>query len=180
MTRPVVCLALAACLAGAAPAPAQVSSFRHDPTKVPVGRVYEYLKSNRDGSHPGRVTLYVAAPDRLESLKWEPGEDVATLVVATMDWPRFSVARFENWQIRRGRPDLKRATLESAPGGGELRVSVLPEKRIRIRAWPWHTYDFDFAGLGLVLPHLLEPERPVTFERIDATFVDQEFTDFQD
>jgi hypothetical protein len=180
MVRPVVYFASAALLAMPGPAPAQLSALRNDAAKAPVGRVYEYLKSNRDGSRPAHVTIYVAAPDRLESLKWGPGEEVATLVIATMDWTRFSVARFENWQLRRGRPDVRRATLETAPGGGELRVSVLPEKRIPIRAWPWHSYDFDFASLGLVLPRMIEPERPFVFERVDATFVGEEFTDFKD
>ena len=47
------------------------------------------LKSNRDGSRPGHVTVFVAVPDRLESLEWGPGEEVETLAIATMDWPRF-------------------------------------------------------------------------------------------
>ncbi|MFO0890708.1 MAG: hypothetical protein U0790_16385 [Isosphaeraceae bacterium] len=180
MRRLALTLALAWIFSGTAPASAQVSAFRRDAAKVPVGRVYEYLKSNRDGSHHGRVTLYVAAADRLEALKWAPGDDTATLVVARIDWTRFSVARFENWQVRRGQPDARRVTLETARDADELRVSVLPEKRIPIRAWPWHSYDFDFAGLGFVLPHLIDPERPVTFERVDATVVGNEFTDFKD
>jgi hypothetical protein len=52
--------------------------------------------------------------------------------------------------------------------------------RIPIRAWPRHSYDFDFASLGLVLPHLIEPERPFVFERVDATFVGDQSTDFKD
>src|SRR5262245_48720287 len=55
--------------ATAIPASAQVEALQYDSAKLPVGRVYQYLKSNRDGSHPGRVTLYVARTDRLESLK---------------------------------------------------------------------------------------------------------------
>src|SRR5262249_10803826 len=176
MTRSSACLALAIALGtfSARPAPGQVSAFRHDPARVPVGRVYEYLKSNRDGSRPGRVSLYVAAPDRLESLKWEPDDETATLVVAILDWSRFSVARFENWQLRRGRPDVKRPSLETDRDGSGLRVSPLPGRRVAVRAWPWHSYDFDFASLGITLAHLREPERPVTFERIDFTFVGSE------
>ncbi len=38
-------------------AQAQLDAFRYDAKRVPVGRVYQYLKSNRDGSHAGNVTL---------------------------------------------------------------------------------------------------------------------------
>jgi hypothetical protein len=70
MHRAILSAALILALA-ARPAAGQVDALRFDAAKVPVGRVYQYLKSNRDGSHAGRVTVYVAKPDRLESLKWD-------------------------------------------------------------------------------------------------------------
>ena len=57
------------------PAAAQISAFSYDSSRVPVGRAYEYVKSNRDGTHATQVTVYVAAVDRLESLKWDSGGD---------------------------------------------------------------------------------------------------------
>jgi hypothetical protein len=100
-------------LLGLAPrADAQVEAFRFDSTRVPVGRLYQYLKSNRDGSHVGRVSLYVAGLNRIESLKWGPGDTTATLVVAVLDWARFSVGRFESWGLVRGSGPRLRATLD--------------------------------------------------------------------
>ncbi len=85
---------------------AQVEAFRYQAARVPVGRVLQYEKSNRDGTHPGRVSVNVAKQDRLESLKWDDEVGWATLVVADLDWTRFSVRRFESWN-RIGGPGLK-------------------------------------------------------------------------
>jgi hypothetical protein len=151
---------------GALPASAQVSALRFDSAKVPVGRVYQYLKSNRDGSHPGRVTVYVSKPDRLESLKWDEEVGWATFVVADLDWTRFSVRRFESWDLRRGKAPLLKATLDT-DAEGAVSISVLPGPPLRISRWPWHSYDFDFASLGAILPHLRNPEAELVFGRAD-------------
>jgi hypothetical protein len=149
----------------------QLAALRFDAQKVPVGRVYQYVKSNRDGSHPGRVSLYVAKADRLESLKWDDEVGWATFVVAELDWSRFSVRRFESYDLRKGKPPLLKATLES-DAQGAVSISVLPGPPLRISLWPWHSYDFDFASLGAILPHLVNPEADFTFGRTD--FVQEE------
>jgi hypothetical protein len=148
------------------PASGQLAALRFDPQKVPVGRVYQYLKSNRDGSHPGRVSLYVAKADRLESLKWDDEVGWATFVVAELDWARFSVRRFESYDLRKGKAPLLKATLET-DADGAVSISVLPGPPIRISTLPWHSYDFDFASLGATLPHLVNPEADFTFGRAD-------------
>jgi hypothetical protein len=148
----------------------QVEAFRHDPTRVPVGRVYEYVKSNRDGTNAGRVSLYIAGADRLESLKWAPGDTVATLVVATMDWARFSVRRLESWSLVRGAAPTLRAALEADSSGTGVRVSFAPDSILPIRGWPWHSYDFDFASLNLAFADLVQPEAPFTFQRADVVY----------
>src|SRR5262245_11910851 len=164
MTRATALLAALALLAR--PASAQLSALRFDPDKVPVGRVYQYLKSNRDGSHPGRVTLYVAKTDRLESLKWDDEVGWATFVVAELDWSRFSVRRFESWDLRKGKAPFLKATLDT-DAEGAVSISVLPGPPVRISKWPWHSYDFDFASLGAALPHLVRPEAEFAFGRAD-------------
>jgi hypothetical protein len=170
-TKGRACLAVASLLLAAAPAAAQLAALRFDSSKVPVGRVYQYLKSNRDGSHPGRVTVYVAGLDRLESLKWDDEIGWATFVVAEMDWKRFSVRRFESWDLRRGKHPMLKATLDTDQDGA-VSVSVLPGPPVKISVWPWHSYDFDFASLGAILPHLVNPEADFTFGRTD--FVQEE------
>jgi hypothetical protein len=158
----------------------QVSAFQFDSLRVPVGRLsvgrlYEYLKSNRDGTHPGIISLYVAASDRLESLKWSRGDSTATLVVAVMDWPRFSVRSFHNFEVRRGAGDRLRGSAVADSGGAGLTLSFEGEKFVRVKRWPWHSYDFDFASLGLTLPHLKNPEGTFTIERVDVTYRGDDF-----
>ena len=116
------------------------------------------------------MSLYIAEIDRIESLKWFPGDTTATLVVAVLDWERYSVRRFESWGISRSAaPDL-RAVLETDSGGGGVRVSFQPDSLIPIRGWPWHSYDFDFASLNVAMPHLRDPEAAFRFERVDVVY----------
>lgn len=151
-------------------AASQVEAFRHDPARVAVGRIYEYVKSNRDGSNPSRVSLHVAGPDRLESLKWAPGDTVASLVVATMDWARFSVRRLESWVLVRGAAPVLRAALETDASGAGVRVSFAPDSLLPVRGWPWHSYDFDFASLNVSFADLVRPEAPFSFQRADIVY----------
>lgn len=153
----------------AAPALAQPSDYRFRPARVPVGQVMHYVKAQRDGAHEARISVYVAAVDRIESLKWDPGAGQATLVVASMDWSRFSVRAFEAWGLQRGAPPQRRATLDVE--GDRLRMSLMPEP-ITLHHWPWHSYDFDFTSLTLTLPHRVDPRRELRFWRTDFVYAD--------
>ena len=149
---------------------AQVDAFSFDSSRVPVGRVFHYAKSNRDGSRPGNVSLYVAATNRIESVKWSPGDTAVVMVAAELDWKRFSPRRLESWLLSRGNAPQLRATLETEADGSGVRISFLPDQVIPIRTWPWHSFDFDFASLNLALPHLRRPEERWTFGRSDVTY----------
>ena len=149
---------------------AQVDAFRFDETRVPVGTLYEYVKSNRDGTRSGPISLYVLGHDRIESLKWAPEDTTATLVAALLDWDRFSVRRFESWGLALGAEPELRATLETDSSGTGIRLSFQPDSLIPIHGWPWHSYDFDFASLGLAMRHLVDPDAPFRFQRADITY----------
>ncbi len=145
---------------------AQMTAFRFDSSRVPVGQVFHYLKSNRDGSHASRVSVYIAAVDRIESYKWDSGGKTATLVVATMDWTRFSPARLEAFGVTSGKLDQPRARLEVRDGA--FQISFLPDTTVAIGLWPWHSYDFDLASLSLAFPFLVDPRGRFTFRRFDV------------
>jgi hypothetical protein len=138
------------------------SAFKYDPKKVETGVVYQYVKSNIDGSHSGQVSLYVAAKDRLESLKWHKGGSEATLVIAKMDWKRFSVGEFETWRLRAGAEPLRRGILAFDKDDDRVVVASFGENELQVKIvnWPWHSYDFDFASLGFTLRHLVDPQKP--------------------
>ena len=150
------------------PVGAEAQVLRFDPAKVPVGRVFHYLKSNVDGTHPARIHVYVRSTTALEAFKADEGETEATLVLAEMNWDRFSVRRFESTRVNAAGQRTVRATLTQ--DGDTDRYVLKLDDMVRmsiVGQWPWHSYDFDFASLGLTLPHLVHPERPYVFGRSD-------------
>lgn len=163
-------LSFSALLSCAPPALAQAGAWRLDPARVPVGQVFHFVKSQRDGSHVANISVYLSSAERVEALKWDAGSDQATLVVAGLDWSRFSVRRFEGWRLARGAAPERRVTLDVT--GDQLSMSLMPGP-MRISHWPWHSYDFDFTSLNLSLPHLVDPEGTVRFWRTDFVYGDQ-------
>lgn len=163
-----IALALAAALAFQEPAPpAQTGGFRYQPGRMPVGRVLRYRKSNRDGTHPSEIALYVAGESALEALKWSPGEPEATLVVAELDWEVCSVRAFHTWRLT-GEERVSAAELETSPDRKRLTARVGGrELATEIPRFPWHSYDFDFASLNVALRFLVDPEGEVEFQVID-------------
>lgn len=153
----------------ASPALAQLHALKFDADKVPVGRVFHFVKSQRDGTHTARISVYVPDADRIESLKWDEGGDTATLVMAGMDWPRFSVKHLQGWRLARGQAPEQRVTLDVV--GDQLSMSLMTEP-LRISHWPWHSYDFDFTSLNFTLPHLLNPEDGLSVWRTDFVYAD--------
>jgi len=171
MSRPAAALALAACLCfqESAPPP-QAPGFRYEAGRMPLGRVMRYKKSNRDGSHPSEIALYVAGESSLEALKWNPGEPEATLVVAELDWPVCSVKSFHTYKLE-GEERRVAAVLETSADRKRLTARVDGrELATEIPRFPWHSYDFDFASLNLALRFLLEPEGEVEFQIIDPAY----------
>jgi hypothetical protein len=145
----------------------------YDPAKVPVGQVFHVEKSNLDGTHAARISWYVAAPDRVESLKWDRGGDEATLVVALLDWNRFSVRGFRASHLARGRPPEPRAQVD-VDDAGALTMTVagkaVMERPLQLTHFPWQSFDFDFTGLALTMPHLVDPEAELRFWRTDYVY----------
>lgn len=114
-----------------------------------VHTVYIYQKSNWDGSHASKIYLYLEDSNRLQSFKWFEGDNEATLVTADFDWPAYSVKKFSNYHLQKGKePQLKASLLFD--GNEKINIEVGPMLDSMILAGlPWQSYDFDFAGLGL-------------------------------
>jgi len=151
----------------------QVSAFRYNPARVPVGTVYHYLKTNVDGTHPEHIVQYVAAQDRMEVYKFQAPGTRASLVTAWMDWELFSATRLETHQVWK---DSKRriATLAYDRTAREVAVEVFGRtERTAIRFLPFHVYNFDLGSLNLALPHLRNPNGSFTVELADPTYKEQ-------
>jgi len=157
-------------VARAAPA---VEGFQFVSGRIPAGRVHRYQKSNLDGSHATEIALYLADETHLESLKWHPDEDVATLVQAEMDWEVCSVRAFRTYTVEADGKRRLRAELSVNPE----RTAILghldtAEFTCALERFPWHSYDFDFASLNVALRFLTAPEGETEFGVVDPAEVE--------
>lgn len=165
-------LALAVAPRQEVPAPAaavpDVRGFRHEPGRIPVGRVHRYRKSNLDGSNPGEIALCLASDTRLEALKFHAGEPEATLVIAEMDWEVASVRSFRTYRLDEHGTRTLAAELETSPDRKRL-VAKLggQELSCALEQFPWHSYDFDFSSLNVALRFLTDPDGETELAIVD-------------
>lgn len=120
----------------------------------PEGRIYHYLRSNRDGTLPEHVYVYRASAERLEVYKMVERCADAALVTAWVD-PRtgqaalmtggrlMPEARHEDFATLTFDPNAQRITAEIATDGGMI------SEQLQVPDTPWHLYDFDLAGLSV-------------------------------
>ena len=168
-------LALAAATARAAgPGEGVASSldrFRYEPSRIVVGEVAHYVKSNLDGSKPTRVSIFVAAPDRLEVAKVEKGVGDAAWVRAHFDWTLFTADRLEAGVLDLDGTVEERVTLSVDRKKGVVAVTFL--NQTGTAAWkqlPFHVYNFDFTSLNFAWRMLVDPKPPFEIGILDPTF----------
>jgi hypothetical protein len=131
-----------------------------------IGRIYNYVRSNRDGSEPEFVSVYRADRTHLEVYKHVRNCTNAALVTAVFD-PDLGMAI----EIHGGRlqPDARhvefakltwnreKGTLTAAvDGAGAAQEVSVPDL-------PFHVYDFDLASLTVATPHLKDPRAGFSF-----------------
>lgn len=154
--------------------PGGFQGFEYQPDRVPMGRVYHYLKTNLDGTQPEHVAIRLKSRHRIESFKYHPGEEPAGLVIADMDWSVFSVRRIESWQVFADGTRKLAAKLDAQDGGRRVRVEMpmlnKPAETVDIGLLPWHIYNFDLASLGFTLPHRVDPKASFKIGIADPNF----------
>jgi len=158
---------------GSQPAPLGREAYELDESKIPVGVVYHYVKSNTDGSKPERVSLYMPSRDQLESFKFkEPRPESAAHVTATMDWTRFFATHLESRVMSRGGQERAVAVAEYTPIPPSLSVELGDSLRhtISIKQLPLHIYSFDLASLNVSLRHMKDPEAQIVFGLANPTY----------
>ena len=136
-----------------------------------MSEVAHYVKSNLDGSKPTRVSIFVAAPDRLEVAKVEKDVNDAAWVRAHFDWKLFTADRMEAAVIQLDGSVEERATFVVDRAKGAVDVTVGDRKGSA--AWkqlPFHVYNFDLTSLNFAWRHLVDPKAPFTIGIIDPTF----------
>ena len=169
MSRFLASVLLAA--AAASPVPSDLDKFRYQREKIRVHEVAHYIKSNLDGSKPLRVSIFVAAPDRLEVAKVERDTTDAAWVRAHFDWKLFTADDIQAGVINLDGSVEERVTFVTDRAKGVVDVTL--GDRRSTAAWkqlPFHVYNFDFTSLNFAWRHLIDPKSPFTIGIIDPTF----------
>ena len=148
---------------------AQLNKFAKPGPFTDKHLLYEYKKSNWDGTHSSRVFLYVADSNKLESFKWSEGDEVATLVTAIIDWNTYSVREFQNHKLKKGFAPEFIARLK---GEKNLKIEVGEmQDSLLISDLPWQSYDFDFAGLSFIWRSLINKKDQFWFHIADVAII---------
>lgn len=120
-----------------------------------VGRIYSYVRSNRDGSEAERVHVYRARADFVEVAKMRARCTNAAFVTAELDLERGHAKRMTGGRLLPGAAHRDFAALAYDPGARTLEARV--ETRggamtlsTEVADEPWHLYDFDLASLTVL------------------------------
>lgn len=142
--------AFVAALAGCAPAPGAPLARPEER----IGRIYSYVRSNRDGSEAERIHVYRATRTHIEVAKMRGRCTNAALVTADLDLARGQASRITGGRLRPNarREEFAYLTYDPAARRMEARIE-LPDSRLSgslpIADEPWHLFDFDLASLTI-------------------------------
>ena len=156
---------------------AQVEKFKYQPSKVDVGSVYHYVKSNKDGSLPEQIVIYVAAADRLEVFKYHPETKASqsALVIAYLDYKLFHADKLESWRVTSLTDRALVASLEfdEKTKMVEVKIGDGATEKTEMKYIPFHIYNFDLSSLNFMMRHLADPESSFQVGIADPNFAQE-------
>jgi len=154
-------LLAAFCLAACATATpdGRLGAYRFDPARDHVGRIFHYLRSNRDGTLPEHIYVFHQSRSRIEVYKMVQRCTNAALVTADLDFNLWSPTRLVGGRLQRDASQQAFAVLTLNAQAPRIdAVVTLPDQEIRqslaLKAMPWRLYDFDFAEFTIFAQHL--------------------------
>lgn len=149
------------------------SVYTFNASKLSIGTVYHYTKSNIDESRPIRVSIYQKSETEVEVYKYEAGYPDASRIVASMDWNNFTADRLDAYVITK---DSARhtATLDWENDRVTANVHALGHAKDTVYPviTPAHMYNFDFTSLNLVFKFLKDPEGTFEIGIVDPTYAE--------
>ena len=156
-----VAAAMMAMLAGCATAGA-------DPAPDRIGRIYTYVRSDRDGSLPETIRVYRAERDRVEVSKMRGRCTNAAYVTAVLDLDAGYATRLGGGRLlpNAGREEFAVLTYDPEARRLDGRIETPDGPLVLTRAvpdQPWHIYDFDLASLTITAQYRPQPRRDFSF-----------------
>jgi hypothetical protein len=142
--------------------------FGADASEAAQGRIYHYVRSNRDGSEPENVYVYRAANNRLEVYKARERCSNAAFVTAWVDANSGRATMIQGGRLMPRARHENFATLTYDAEAGRLSVqAALPDhavrQQVRVEEPVYHLYDFDLATLSLQTMALNDPREGFAF-----------------
>lgn len=145
------------------------ADYRYDAERDHIGRIYRYLRTNRDGTLPEHVYVFRKSRTEIEVYKMAQRCTNAALVTATLDFDRWSATRLVGGRLTPQATQDGFAVLTLDPEA--LRVDAivtLPDQELRqsldLKTLPWRLYDFDFADFTIFSQHLRNYRRGTSVE----------------
>lgn len=151
-----------AALAAAVPAPAAYAQDR-------IGRIYTYVRSDRDGGEAEIVRVYRAGRTRIEVSKMRARCTNAAYVTAELDIAGGYATRLGAGRLLpdAGRAEFGDLTYDASarrlegritpPGGATIALGIAVPDR------PWHLFDFDLASLTIAQQYRPNPRASFSF-----------------
>lgn len=142
--------------------------FGSDSAQAAEGRIYHYVRSNRDGSQPEDVYVYRAADNRLEVYKSSERCANAAFVTAWVDAGTGRATMIQGGRLMPNARHENFATLTYDNEAGRLNVEAALSDRsvrqqVRVEEPIYHLYDFDLATLSLQTMALEDPRSGFAF-----------------
>jgi hypothetical protein len=149
------------------------AAFKFNPARMRTGTLYQYRKSNLDGSHPDDIYIYVADRNRLDVLKLEPGVSTGVNIEAELDWQTFMPKRLQMYHDRRDGSHIPIFHLTTVGDEAVLTADNLAamnpkvaemvgkEQRVRINR-PTHVYGFELISFNFAVQQLRNPKAGFT------------------
>ena len=119
-----------------------------------IGRIYSYVRSDRDGSEAETIRVYRASRERIEVSKMRGRCNNAAYVTAELDLERGYATRLGGGRLLpdAGRQEFAVLTFDAVASRLDGRVET-PDGPIALTLpvpdLPWHIYDFDLASLTI-------------------------------
>jgi hypothetical protein len=142
-----------------APSDARFAAYRFDASRDHVGRIYHYLRTNRDGSLPEHIRVYRKSWTQIEIYKMVRRCTNAALVTADLSFDYWSATRLVGGRLGQDGTQQAFAVMTLDPARPRVdAVVTLPDQQLRqsldLKSLPWRLYDFDFAEFTIFTQHL--------------------------
>jgi hypothetical protein len=133
-----------------------------------IGRIYSYVRSDRDGSEAETIRVFRADRTHVEVCKMRGRCNNAAYVTAELDLEGGYATRLGGGRLRpdAGREEFAVLTYDPAAGRLDGRID-LPEGPLSLTLAvpdrPWHIYDFDLASLTITAQYRPDPRADFSF-----------------